>query len=71
MGSCGRLEPQYLPPRPGGNGSGGAGAGGGGFGGSGSGGFSSGGSYGGGAGANIPILRYENVNNGDGTYRYK
>lgn len=22
-------------------------------------------------GAHIPILRYENVNNGDGTYRYK
>lgn len=27
--------------------------------------------FGGGYGAHIPILRYENVNNGDGTYRYK
>ncbi|CAD0199448.1 unnamed protein product [Chrysodeixis includens] len=26
--------------------------------------------YTGGYGAHIPILRYENVNNGDGTYRY-
>ncbi|KAF9815399.1 hypothetical protein SFRURICE_011551, partial [Spodoptera frugiperda] len=26
--------------------------------------------YNGGYGAHIPILRYENVNNGDGTYRY-
>ncbi|KAL0841402.1 hypothetical protein ABMA28_015095 [Loxostege sticticalis] len=26
--------------------------------------------FGGGYGAHIPILRYENVNNGDGTYRY-
>lgn len=27
--------------------------------------------YNGGYGAHIPILRYENVNNGDGTYRYR
>lgn len=27
--------------------------------------------YSGNYGAQIPILRYENVNNGDGTYRYK
>ncbi|XP_059047106.1 pupal cuticle protein 20-like [Achroia grisella] len=34
-------------------------------------GFSSGnGGFGYSGGANIPILRYDNVNNGDGTYRY-
>ncbi|XP_037965038.2 pupal cuticle protein 20-like [Plutella xylostella] len=74
LGACGRLEQQYLPPRPGG-GAGGAGSGygggssfgaGGGAGGSGFG----GGSGGGGGGANIPIISYENVNNGDGSYRY-
>ncbi|KPI93047.1 PREDICTED: pupal cuticle protein 20-like [Papilio xuthus] len=79
--SCGRLEPQYLPPRPGGGGGGGvfgggAGSGGGSgigiFGGSGGGSGGSGNnpSYGGNGGANIPILRYENENNGDGTYRF-
>ncbi|XP_068631793.1 pupal cuticle protein 20-like [Battus philenor] len=79
---CGRLEPQYLPPRPGGGfgagaGSGSGGAGSGIFGGSGGAGGSggSGGSYSGsssygGSGANIPIVRYENENNGDGTYRF-
>ncbi|XP_026324831.1 pupal cuticle protein 20-like [Hyposmocoma kahamanoa] len=68
IGSCGRLEPQYLPPRPGGSGVGTSG--GGAFSGAGSGGFrSSVGSYSGG-GANIPITKYENVNNGDGSYRY-
>lgn len=35
------------------------------------GGSSFGGSSYGGHGAHIPILRYENVNNGDGTYRYR
>ncbi|XP_049868722.1 pupal cuticle protein 20-like [Pectinophora gossypiella] len=71
IGSCGRLEPQYLPPRPGGGAGGAGGAGAGGFGG-GSGSFGGGsGSFGGGSGgANIPILKYENVNNGDGNYRY-
>ncbi|XP_059047194.1 pupal cuticle protein 20-like [Achroia grisella] len=66
--SCGRLEPQYLPPRPGSSGGGGAGNGGysGGGGGSGSGFGGSGGT----GGANIPITKYENVNNGDGTYHF-
>ncbi|CAK1547311.1 unnamed protein product [Leptosia nina] len=109
--SCGRLEPQYLPPRPGsgfgGGGAGGAGGSnalgaggagngglGGGFGGGSGGGFGGGsggnqglgGGFGGGSGfgggasgnsnfggsggANIPIVKYENVNNGDGTYRF-
>ncbi|CAK1596360.1 unnamed protein product [Parnassius mnemosyne] len=89
--SCGRLEPQYLPPRPGGGfgagagsgaggsssgifgGSGGAGGSGGSFGGSGgsfSGSYSGTGSYSGSGGANIPILKYENQNNGDGSYRF-
>lgn len=68
IGSCGRLEPQYLPPRPGGSG---VGASAGAFSGAGSGGFrSSVGSYSGG-GAKIPITKYENVNNGDGSYRYR
>lgn len=69
IGSCGRLEPQYLPPRPGGSAvSASAGA----FNGAGSGGFrGSAGSYSGGGGANIPITKYENVNNGDGSYRYR
>ncbi|KAI5651788.1 insect cuticle protein domain-containing protein [Phthorimaea operculella] len=66
LGSCGRLEPQYLPPRPGGGGGGSGGAGS--FGG-GAGSFG-GGSGGSGGGANIPILKYENVNNGDGNYRF-
>ncbi|XP_050683589.1 pupal cuticle protein 20-like [Leptidea sinapis] len=100
LASCGRLEPQYLPPRPGGFGGGsggsggggggnsglgggfGGGSGGGGFGGNGGlgglgggsagfGGNSGGGNFGGtGSGANIPILKYENENNGDGTYRF-
>lgn len=112
LGSCGRLEPQYLPPRPGGGnggnggsntgggfgGSGGSGSGGGfggsggghfgggsgGFGGSGSGshGSSSGGGSGGsssggfgstssgGSGPQIPIVSFENVNNGDGSYHF-
>lgn len=80
--SGGRLEPQYLPPRPGGGGGGGvfgggAGSGGGSgigiFGGSGGGSGGSGGNpnYGGNGGANIPILRYENENNGDGTYHFR
>ncbi|XP_072931858.1 pupal cuticle protein 20-like [Epargyreus clarus] len=79
--SSGRLEPQYLPPRPGGFGGGaggGGGAGSGPFGGSGSPGSASafnsqggfGGGSGGGNGANIPILKFENVNNGDGTYHF-
>lgn len=64
VASSGRLEPQYLPPRSGGGGgySGGS---------SGSGAFSGASSYSGGGGANIPILKYENVNNGDGNYRYR
>ncbi|KAG6450251.1 pupal cuticle protein 20 [Manduca sexta] len=84
VGSCGRLEPQYLPPRPGngfgggagsggnaglGGGAGGSGAGAGGFGGSGAGAYGgSGGSHGG--GAQIPITSFENVNNGDGSYHF-
>ncbi|CAH3903309.1 unnamed protein product [Pieris brassicae] len=96
--SCGRLEPQYLPPRPGSGFGGGAGAGsggagnaglGGGFGGGSGGGFGGGsgggnaglgggfgggsggsGNFGGSGGANIPIVKYENVNNGDGNYRF-
>ncbi|CAH1645411.1 unnamed protein product [Spodoptera littoralis] len=100
FGSCGRLEPQYLPPRPGGGGFGGGagsgsggGAGGGSFGGSGggagggfggaggagggsgggfggSGGSGFGGGSGGGSGNQIPITKFENVNNGDGTYHF-
>ncbi|XP_021192240.2 pupal cuticle protein 20 [Helicoverpa armigera] len=91
VGSCGRLEPQYLPPRPGGGGSGGfgngglgGGAGGGSGGGAGSGfgggaGGGSGGGFGGGSGSfgggsgggnQIPITKFENVNNGDGTYHF-
>ncbi|KAL4717961.1 hypothetical protein ACJJTC_013000 [Scirpophaga incertulas] len=96
IGSCGRLEPQYLPPRPGGSGSSGVGFGGGsgaafgagnaggatgtGFG-AGSG-VSSGAGFGAGAAASssfsgsggngpqIPITKFENVNNGDGTYNF-
>lgn len=60
IGSCGRLEPQYLPPRPGGSGVGAS-----------AGAFNGAGSYSGGGGANIPITKYENVNNGDGSYRYR
>lgn len=101
FGSCGRLEPQYLPPRPGGGGFGGGagsgsggGAGGGSFGGSGggagggfggaggagggsgggfggSGGSGFGGGSGGGSGNQIPITKFENVNNGDGTYHFE
>ncbi|XP_076272814.1 endocuticle structural glycoprotein SgAbd-8-like [Rhynchophorus ferrugineus] len=58
----------YLPPRGGGGGGGGGGAGG--F--PGSGGFPGGGAFPGGysGGANIPILRYVNNNNGDGTYNW-
>ncbi|KAL0841403.1 hypothetical protein ABMA28_015096 [Loxostege sticticalis] len=99
IGSCGRLEPQYLPPRPGGGGGGGGGGFGGGAGSGGSGGgfgggagsggsgggfgagsgagfgagAGSGGSFGGsggGSGAQIPITKFENVNNGDGTYSF-
>lgn len=67
VGSCGRLEPQYLPPRTGGGFGGGAGSGaGGGYGGSGA-----GGSHGGGSGSQIPITRFENVNNGDGSYHFR
>ncbi|XP_075973121.1 pupal cuticle protein 20-like [Anticarsia gemmatalis] len=93
-GSCGRLEPQYLPPRPGGGGGNGGGSGGhgggaggglgngglgGGFGsgggghGAGNGGLGGGfggGSGGGGSGNQIPITKFENVNNGDGTYHF-
>lgn len=85
--NCGRLEPQYLPPRPGGGfgagaGSGAGGAGSGIFGGSGGAGgaggsggsggsYSGSSSYGASGGANVPILRYENENNGDGTYRFR
>ncbi|XP_026488400.1 pupal cuticle protein 20-like [Vanessa tameamea] len=82
--SCGRLEPQYLPPRPGGGGGnaglgglGGGAGGGAGNGGLGGGSFGGGSGFGGGngfgsgsAGANVPILRYENENNGDGTYKF-
>lgn len=85
LASCARLEPQYLPPRLGGGGGGGGGnAGLGGLGGAGGGGGNAGlggGSFGGGSqsfggaggssGANIPILRYENENNGDGTYKFR
>ncbi|CAG9786058.1 unnamed protein product [Diatraea saccharalis] len=90
IGLCGRLEPQYLPPRPGGGGGGsgggygagsgagfGAGSGNGaGFGaGSGAGfgagsGAGSGAGFGGGSGSQIPITKFENVNNGDGTYNF-
>ncbi|XP_063381183.1 pupal cuticle protein 20-like [Cydia fagiglandana] len=71
---CGRLEQQYLPPHVGGSHGGSGGSfGGGSFGGSSGGSFggSSGGSFGGShGGANIPITKFENVNNGDGSYRY-
>ncbi|XP_041978512.1 pupal cuticle protein 20-like [Aricia agestis] len=79
---CGRLEPQYLPPKGGGGGGGnaglggfpgsGGGGGGGPFGGGGGGGGFGGGAggAGGGSGANIPILKYENENNGDGNYKF-
>ncbi|XP_026752388.2 pupal cuticle protein 20-like [Galleria mellonella] len=68
--SCGRLEPQYLPPRPGG-GSGGGGAGSGAYSGGGGGsGNGFGGGSGGAGGANIPITKFENVNNGDGNYHF-
>ncbi|CAH2266829.1 jg9444 [Pararge aegeria aegeria] len=79
LASCGRLEPQYLPPRLGGGngglgGAGGSGGGGGGNAGLGGGSFGGGsssfGGSSGGSGANIPILRYENENNGDGTYKF-
>ncbi|XP_060802868.1 pupal cuticle protein 20 [Amyelois transitella] len=78
ISSCGRLEPQYLPPRPGGGGGGYSGSGAGGsFSGSGgsAGGFGAGGSggsgfSGGSGGASIPITKFENVNNGDGTYQF-
>lgn len=120
VGSCGRLEPQYLPPRAGGNGGGSGGGAGGGFGGgaghggngglgggfgaggagggagngglgggfgaggagsgAGNGGLgggysggSSGSSFGGsngGSGNQIPITKFESVNNGDGTYQF-
>ncbi|XP_053607499.1 pupal cuticle protein 20-like [Plodia interpunctella] len=72
IGSCGRLEPQYLPPRQGG-GFGGSGASSGASSGAFAGGFSagSGGGFSGGSGgANIPITKFENVNNGDGTYKF-
>lgn len=88
IGSCGRLEPQYLPPRPGGGFGGGAGSGagggaGGGFGSGGGAGSGAGGGFGaggaggsfgggsGGSGAQIPITKFENVNNGDGTYHFE
>ncbi|CAB3224337.1 unnamed protein product [Arctia plantaginis] len=99
IASCGRLEPQYLPPRPGGGGGSGGGSGGqgGGFGGGagngglgggfgsgggagngglggGFGGSSGSGSFGGGSsgsGNQIPITKFENVNNGDGNYHFE
>ncbi|KAI8436111.1 hypothetical protein MSG28_004213 [Choristoneura fumiferana] len=76
---CGRLEQTYLPPRPSFGGSHGGsssfgssssssssfGASSGSFGGS-------SGSYGGSSGgAQIPIIKYDNVNNGDGSYHFK
>ncbi|KAG5876280.1 hypothetical protein JTB14_008758 [Gonioctena quinquepunctata] len=53
--SAARLPNSYLPP---GNGGGGAGGGAGGNGG------------GDGGGVEIPIISYENVNNGDGSYKW-
>ena len=57
-----QLNSKYLPPSSGGSRIGGGGAGGGGAGG--------GGRAGGAGGAQIPILRLESNNNGDGTYSY-
>lgn len=71
--SGGALTPQYLPPRLGSQISGGGNFGvrnnlGGGAGGGGSGSYS--GSYSGSNGPQIPILRLDNTNNGDGSYSY-
>lgn len=75
-----RLDSQYLPPGSGGaqggfrGGAGGFGGGSGGFGASGAG--AGAGGFGGGAGGfsaqqQIPILRLDNENNGDGNYKVR